>query len=200
VERHRIERVIRLLGLEISPATRASPLWILIERQTERTRVLLKYLAKYPEQMLKDVETKFISWGYLPGKAHCYELSIVVEGRNRIEERIGMKSRRVELCQYWEIVSCVSIYRELMSLYIENTRTFPRTQLLSPGHGEDSNNFLGRSELHPGMVPYQLNSGLPSLLALLAGRLRPCVRIVRCTIQPGIVILSLRLIISDKEN
>jgi len=80
VERHRIERVIRLLDFEISLATRAALFWILIERQTERTRVLLKYLAEYMEQMLKDVETKLISWGYLPGKA--MEDRIAIEGKH----------------------------------------------------------------------------------------------------------------------
>jgi len=79
VERHRIERVIRLLDLEISPATRAALFWILIERQTERTRVLLKYLAEYPEPKLKDVETKLISWGYLPGKDQTMEDRIAIE-------------------------------------------------------------------------------------------------------------------------
>ena len=62
VERHRIERVIRLLCLEMSPATRAAQFKILVGRQTERTGVLLKYLAEYPEPMLKDVEMKLISW------------------------------------------------------------------------------------------------------------------------------------------
>jgi len=118
VERHRIERVIKLLDLEIPPATRTALFWILIERQTERTRVLLKYLAEYPEPMLKDVETKFISWGYLPGKAHCYELSIVVEGRNRIEERIGMKSRRVEL------VNTGKSYLACLRFYLRRTNGF----------------------------------------------------------------------------
>jgi len=44
-------------------------------------------------------------------------------------------------------------------VYIENTRPFPRTQLLFPGHGDSSNNFDGQSEVHPVNVPYQWNSG-----------------------------------------
>ncbi|PWW75417.1 hypothetical protein C7212DRAFT_364587 [Tuber magnatum] len=66
VERYRIERVIRLLDLDISPPTRAALFWILIERQTERTRALLRFFAQYPEPNLQDVENKLISWGYLP--------------------------------------------------------------------------------------------------------------------------------------
>ncbi|PWW75405.1 hypothetical protein C7212DRAFT_345387 [Tuber magnatum] len=67
VERYRIERVIRLLDLDISPPTRAALFWILIERQTERTRALLKFFAQYPVPNLQDVEAKLISWGYLSG-------------------------------------------------------------------------------------------------------------------------------------
>jgi len=87
VERHRIERVIRLLDLEMSPATRTAHFWILIERRTERTRVLLKYLDEYPEPELKDIETKLISWGYLPGKAQTVEDSIAVEGKRSVPNR-----------------------------------------------------------------------------------------------------------------
>jgi len=79
VERYRVERVIRVLDTEISRETRAALFWILIERQTERTRVLLKFFAQYPEPKLKDVEKKLMSWGYLPEKAQRVEYRIADE-------------------------------------------------------------------------------------------------------------------------
>jgi len=54
-------------------------------------------------------------------------------------------------------LTCLSTGRHWV--YIENTRPFPGTQLLSPGHGDGSNNFDGRPEVHPVNVPYQWNSG-----------------------------------------
>jgi len=88
LERYRIERVIRLLDLEISPATRAALFWILIERQTERTRVLLKFFAEYPEPKLKDVEKKLISWGYLPEKAQEEEDTTTEEGKSPVHPTV----------------------------------------------------------------------------------------------------------------
>ncbi|KAG0137672.1 hypothetical protein HOY82DRAFT_588914 [Tuber indicum] len=82
MERFRIERHIRLLDLEISPETRAALFWLLVKRQTKRTRVLLELFAQHQEPKVIDVEKQLISWGYLPEK-------IAGEG-DGLEKEVGL--------------------------------------------------------------------------------------------------------------
>ena len=110
LERYRIERVIRLLDLEISPATRAALFWILIERQTERTRVLLKFFAEYPEPKLKDVEQKLISWGYLPEKAQEAEDTTTEEGKYPVHLQYSTAKRVHSITRMpIQIISVISL-------------------------------------------------------------------------------------------
>ena len=98
------------------------------------------------------------------------------------------------------LLAYCSIYGELIGLY----RKIQEYSCAPGSYPHDTEKVpttsIGRSEVHPVMVPHHRNSGLPFPFAILADSDRPCVRIPLSTIQPGIVIPPLRLIISDKGN
>ena len=143
LERYRIERVIRLLDLEVSPATRAALFWILIERQTEMTRVLLKFFAEYPEPKLKDVEKKLISWGYLPEKAQ-EEDTTTEEGKRPVHLQYSTAKRAHRITRIpIQIIPVLSLSLserprdgwdesqfETLVIYFQ-LRTFPRSRYYS---------------------------------------------------------------------
>jgi len=105
------------------------------------------------------------------------------------------------------LLTYLYIYNEVVGLY-RNTTTFLRNIFVSPGQGECANTFLGPQEIHRVMGLEYGTSTIPALSFLLPISLpllwlpdprRQYVRAPRFSIQPGIVIPPLCLIMSDKE-